>query len=43
MNDKYKQKYFINFIEFNINKMENILYVISHRYRKNKWKNKKFF
>jgi len=36
MNDKFQQKYLLNFIEFNINRMENILFVFSHRLRKNK-------
>lgn len=35
MNNKYEKKKFLNFIEYNINFMENILYTISHRKRKN--------
>ena len=38
MNDSYTQKYFLQFIDFNINRMENILFTISHRKRKNKRK-----
>ena len=35
-NNKYDKKKLLNFIDFNINYFENILYTLSHRRRKNK-------
>jgi len=36
MKIRYQKNRLMNIIDFNINYMENILYVISHRKRKNK-------
>ena len=35
-NNKYDEKKLLNFIDFNINYLENILFTLSHRRRKNK-------
>ena len=37
MNDKYRQNFINNFVNFNINYMENILFSLS--YKKKKYKN----